>query len=123
MRLFLFILFLAGILYQPIHTVLVLVDYEVNKEYITVTYCENKANPSMKCHGKCHAMKKLNGMKKELPAANNDKLGPVYLFLEKTWEHGLISFASAFRFTTSDFVIATDSFNPCIYRPPGALNS
>ena len=36
-----------------------IVEYAVNYEYISKVLCVNKANPEMKCNGKCHLMKEL----------------------------------------------------------------
>ena len=33
--------------------------YELNKNYITNTFCENKAKPIMQCQGKCYLTKKI----------------------------------------------------------------
>ena len=37
----------------------IVVDYEINKEYIAKNLCENKDKPALKCHGKCQMMKQL----------------------------------------------------------------
>jgi hypothetical protein len=39
--------------------------YELNKEYITANFCENKANPAMKCNGKCYLNKKIKAQEKQ----------------------------------------------------------
>lgn len=33
--------------------------YELNKDFISKTFCENKAKPLMQCNGKCYLAKKL----------------------------------------------------------------
>jgi hypothetical protein len=33
--------------------------YLCNKEYITTTFCENKAKPQMACNGKCYLSKQI----------------------------------------------------------------
>ena len=47
-------------------------QYELNKEYITRTFCENKDKPKMHCNGKCHMAKMLKQEEKNnnLPAGN-----------------------------------------------------
>ena len=38
---------------------MILLEYELNKEYIAAKLCENKARPILKCKGKCQLAKKL----------------------------------------------------------------
>ena len=38
--------------------------YELNKNYIATTLCENKAKPQLKCNGKCYLKKKLKQAEK-----------------------------------------------------------
>jgi hypothetical protein len=35
------------------------VYYELNIDYITEKFCENKAKPELQCNGKCHLAKEL----------------------------------------------------------------
>jgi hypothetical protein len=37
----------------------IVVDYQLNKDYIAKNLCINKDKPKMQCNGKCHMMKKL----------------------------------------------------------------
>src|SRR5262245_61157718 len=37
----------------------IVMDYQLNKEYIAKNLCVNKEKPKMQCNGKCHMMKKL----------------------------------------------------------------
>ncbi len=53
------ILFLSSILIQSFSRIFILVEYELNKEYITNIFCENKSEPQLQCNGKCHLMKQL----------------------------------------------------------------
>ncbi|MCE9538498.1 MAG: hypothetical protein K8R85_04665 [Bacteroidetes bacterium] len=71
---FISILLLTGILLQTFSKVVIFVNYEINKEYITKKYCENKNKPKMHCNGKCHMVKQLNEEdKKENSPLNNLK--------------------------------------------------
>lgn len=38
---------------------LIVLDYQINKDYIARVLCENKNRPKLKCNGKCQMMKKL----------------------------------------------------------------
>lgn len=50
---------LFALVLQTGFKVVIYFDYQINKESITQQYCENKAKPEMKCHGKCHLNKLL----------------------------------------------------------------
>jgi hypothetical protein len=53
---------------------MIVVNYELNKEYISKNLCENKAKPMMHCNGKCHLRKQLQKEdKKENSPSNNIK--------------------------------------------------
>ena len=54
--------------------VLPVVDYIVNYEYITKVLCVNKAQPKLKCNGKCHLMKELaKASESEKPISSDKK--------------------------------------------------
>ena len=38
---------------------MIVLEYELNKEYIAANLCENKARPILKCKGKCQMAKKM----------------------------------------------------------------
>ena len=40
-------------------SLLPVVEYVVNYEYISKVLCVNKAKPELQCNGKCHLMKEL----------------------------------------------------------------
>jgi hypothetical protein len=43
----------------------ILISYLVNKNYITRTLCENRADKSKHCNGKCYLMKQLKKQEKQ----------------------------------------------------------
>ena len=74
MRAFLAILLTSVILYQSAGKLIVLIDYSLNKTFISKNLCENKAKAKMKCNGKCHLKKQLQKEeKKEHSPSNNVK--------------------------------------------------
>lgn len=74
------IFLLTALILQTGFKILIYLDYEVNKESITVKYCENKSKPKMKCHGKCHLMKKMDeAEKKQNPSATKEKSETFFL--------------------------------------------
>ena len=38
---------------------MIVIEYELNKEYIAANLCENKERPILKCKGKCQMAKKM----------------------------------------------------------------
>jgi hypothetical protein len=38
----------------------IIIDYEVNKEFITKNLCLNKQKPQLHCNGKCQLLKKMS---------------------------------------------------------------
>ncbi len=63
---------------QPGVNLSIWLDYLINNEYIKEVLCINKAEPELKCNGKCHLAKQLK--KNELPAQNHNKLSGVKIF-------------------------------------------
>ena len=50
------------------------INYSINKAYISSNLCENKTKPALKCNGKCHLKKELQKEeKKENSPSNNVK--------------------------------------------------
>lgn len=56
---------------QILSTLLIIVNYELNKSYITQKFCENKNKPKMNCNGKCHLNKQLQKQEKNENAPSN----------------------------------------------------
>jgi hypothetical protein len=54
------LLALSGLLLQNFSKVFILVNYELNKKYITENLCENRDKPAMHCDGQCHLKKQLD---------------------------------------------------------------
>lgn len=52
-----------------------LVDYALNKEYISKNLCENRNKPKMNCNGKCHLMKQLKKATADVPSDGNTTKG------------------------------------------------
>jgi hypothetical protein len=100
------ILLLCGFLSQTALKIAIYADYTMNREYITLKYCENKSKPSLKCHGKCHMMKKLNeGEKKEIPSSRTEQLKyEIHLFSELMRSDQLDPIT-----TSANFILFTDA--------------
>lgn len=50
---------------QSAENFMIVVQYEINKDYIAKNLCENKAKPMMHCNGKCHLRKQLQQQEKK----------------------------------------------------------
>ena len=44
---------------MSIRSVLPLLDYAVNYDYISTQLCENRARPELRCNGKCYVKKEI----------------------------------------------------------------
>lgn len=58
---------------QTFSTLIVIADYEINKNYVTQNFCENKNKPQMHCNGQCHLSKQLQKHEKN----ENSPLNPL----------------------------------------------
>lgn len=58
---------------QTTYKIIIYLNYEVNKESITLNFCENKNKPKLKCHGKCHLNKQLKEEDKQEKSSNTLK--------------------------------------------------
>ena len=76
------ILVLIGITLQVFNKLVLIVDYQVNKTYISANFCENKDKPSMHCEGKCHLIKQLKSLEKteNTPQSNVKVIDEILLF-------------------------------------------
>ena len=59
------ILAITGILLQTFYSSIIVINYQLNKEYIAKNLCENKNKPMMHCNGKCHLKKQLANQEKQ----------------------------------------------------------
>ncbi len=74
MRSFIAILIASVFLFQSASKLLIMADYEMNKEFIAKNLCENKEKPKSTCNGKCHLAKELKKQdKKENQTSNSQK--------------------------------------------------
>ena len=69
------------ILLQPLTKLVLVAEYQVNKNYIAEFLCINKSKPKLKCEGKCQLSKELKAAddhEKNLPAPLKDKAEVLY---------------------------------------------
>ncbi len=66
------ILLFIAILSQSLSKMILFSNYIINKESITLKFCENKNKPKMKCNGKCHLKKQLQEQDKKENSSKTD---------------------------------------------------
>lgn len=54
-----------GVLFQSMSKLVVIINYEIHKDYIAKNLCENRDKPKMCCKGKCQLKKQLNNTENE----------------------------------------------------------
>jgi hypothetical protein len=59
LRKFISLILLITMLIHAGSQIVIVIDYLVNTDFITETFCINKEKPKMKCNGKCHLSKEL----------------------------------------------------------------
>lgn len=65
------ILLLCSISYQFTAKLSMVAWYNINKEYVAATLCENKDKPELDCEGQCFLEKKLAQVENEQDGENN----------------------------------------------------
>lgn len=120
MRSVIAILLASVFLFQSASKLLVLANYEINKEYISKNLCENKAKPKSSCNGKCHLAKELKKQDKKensVPASQKEKFEVQYFSESVLDQH---TFVSVFENQTffSYSMIPYSNFLDSIFQPP-----
>ena len=87
--------------------VLPVFDYIINYEYIANELCENKAQPELKCNGKCHLMKEL------AKASENEK--PISEKKSLHQETEVLFYQPVFNFTFKNDVFVAEYVQPAAY--------
>src|SRR3954467_13400411 len=70
-----FSLFTICILLSQVNSTVILVNYYLNKEYISKNLCENRDKPQLNCCGKCVVKKELakENKNESLPGSSKEK--------------------------------------------------
>jgi hypothetical protein len=109
------ILAITGILLQTFNSGIILINYQVNKDYISKNLCENKDKPMMHCNGKCHLRKQL------AEQAKKDNTSP-FQNLKNKFEIQYFSHNKLIKFP--EFVQESESnFTYSFFIPQVSLNS
>jgi hypothetical protein len=59
------ILVFLGLLVQSFNKLFIVLDFQLNRNYIAQNLCENRNKPQMHCNGKCHMMKVMKQEQKK----------------------------------------------------------
>ncbi len=100
-----------------------IMQYEINKKYITERLCENRNRPLLHCNGNCQLMQKMRAEEKEQAPANSGSI-PKYNFGEIIDPPGSASPADISSHITptpkKGFYLLKDysAHLPGIFRPP-----
>ncbi len=108
-------------LMQLFGSMAIIVNYVINKEYISKTFCVNRDKPKKRCNGKCHLMKQLQKEnKKEKGPLATLKIQSQVQFLEEMYRFSFIPESTAIVFP--DFIISktTSAITP-IFHPPALV--
>ena len=101
------ILLLVSLLAQSFNKLLVVINFQLNRDYIAKNLCENRDKPMMHCNGKCHMMKMLKQEEKK------DNQNPE----RKTENQDEVLSSKSFFYSLSIF---TEQIAPVYHIPPGS---
>ena len=110
------------ILAQAFRKWLIVIEYNINKDYIAKNLCENRKLPKMHCNGKCQLMKRLAEEEKQNSPSNTGKIKSIEVLFSDAIE--VPSIASLPEVSKKTF--AHYSFSSCIapihsvFHPPTA---
>lgn len=123
MRFFAASILLFALLAQNCGRYLVMLDFELNRDYIAKTLCINKAKPKSCCKGSCYLKKKLDKTDKEEGSSNtlNNKDRNEVLFcaeIKNTFNHYEVVFITKQKHSLPDTENIPSNFNGSVFHPP-----
>ncbi len=107
-------------LVQSASKMLIIADYQLNKEYISKNLCENKNKPKMHCNGKCHLAKQLKKQeKKESSPANQlkEKL-ELQFFSNNNFELNNTAISEKSELSSNYLLSNYSIYLESVYQPP-----
>lgn len=120
MKHFLSIVLIFVILLQSFSKLVLLSNYLLNNEFITLNYCVNKSKPKLKCNGKCHLTKQLKEQEKqESSSKDNSKSVDEAQFCSE-YDHTIlprfiyVSISANWTYLNGE----TNTTSPSIFHPP-----
>jgi hypothetical protein len=116
------ILLLIGVLSQTFSKVLIMAEYQLNKDYIAKNLCVNRNKPKMHCNGRCHLMKKIKQEENKDQENPERKLENKFEIICAAFHPGSLTpirTASAFLYPVFQEDICPD-FSSAPFHPPQA---
>ena len=125
MKLSLLIILVSGTILQSLNKVLVISGYLLNKQEITIRYCENKAKPALNCQGMCHLKKLLaeeneNGNEGRVPKF---ELNELVLFHTDVEDLIKLPFALKLQRFSECLCFEINDYSKAIFHPPSIMCS
>lgn len=109
-----------GVLIQSMNKLVVILDYQINKDYISKNLCENRNHPERKCCGKCYLKKQLNNTEKDNSKNKTDeRFGVDYIITYFSFEPKT-QYPEAENITIAGLKPQLYSFSPLlsVFHPP-----
>ncbi|MBL7902768.1 MAG: hypothetical protein JNK73_12290 [Bacteroidia bacterium] len=105
---------------QSFSKIIVVSNYLLNKQEITLRYCENKAKPALRCQGMCHLKKQLaeENAKNSQSRSPGSELGEVVLFQVETESLIKFPFVTKLHNYPACPGVETTSYTNAIFHPP-----
>jgi len=104
---------------QPLHGVLILLNYQLNKDFIAEFLCINRDKPKLRCEGKCQINKQSNESEEKQSPAQTIKEQELHPFLQTYW-HDLFSPLRECGFVVLRHLTAESLATHSIFHPPRA---
>jgi hypothetical protein len=121
MRYFFLILIGSGIVLQSLSKIIILVGFQINREYISKNICVQKSKQNNHCKGSCHLKKQLeNEDKKQRPVNNKNNSNDFQIISQTfaTYNFDRNYFAEK---PVSPFIVReTQTVPSSIFHPPPA---
>jgi len=112
-------IFIILITVQSFSKWILIIEFDIYRNYIAKNLCENRYRPQLHCNGKCLLMKKMAAEENQSSPAGTLKLNTeTFLFFDNHTEYSGKNFCSAsesFTHINSQFlsqIFVTDVFHP-----------
>ena len=114
------ILLASLFLLQSFTRTFIVVNYQLNKDYISNVLCENKAKKELHCEGKCHLKKELAKEEKKETTPNGSSKEKFEVTLFNNINTAILAFADLKLKTIFHYrETITDKIPVSVFHPPG----
>lgn len=105
-------------LLQPFGNLLIVATCQLNKEYITINFCENLDKPKMHCEGTCHLKKKLKSEQEQNSVSFSKEKQVINQFSETLSNHPLLPINCFITFYSTFSEAASQHYYCSVFHPP-----